>query len=62
VKQCFAISGIWQTPTLDDSEMSSRAVESILIYLERALMVLEIAGEQALGHIPMTSRIPTSSG
>jgi len=25
-------SGIWQTPTLDDSDMSSRAVESILIY------------------------------
>jgi len=27
-------SGIWQTPTLDDSDMSSRAVGFILIYLE----------------------------
>jgi len=49
-------------PTLGDNDMSSRAVEFILMYLERALMVLEIAGEQALGHTPMTSRIPTSSG
>jgi len=50
VKQCFAIragdSGIWQTPTLGDSDTSSRAVGFILIYLERAHMVLEIAGEQ----------------
>jgi len=40
-------SGIWQTPTLDDSDMSSRTVGFILIYLERALMVLEIASEHA---------------
>ena len=54
MKQCFAISdsGIWQTPTLGDSDMGNRAVEFILIYLERAHMVLEIAGEQALDHAP----------
>jgi len=40
-------SGIWQTPTLGDSDMSSRTVGFILIYLERALMVLEIASEHA---------------
>ena len=45
-------SDIWQTPTLDDSDMSSRAVGFILIYLERAHVVLEIAGEQALDHAP----------
>jgi len=57
VKQCFAISsiragdsGIWQTPTLGDSDTSSRAVGFILIYLKRAHVVLEIAGEQALDH------------
>jgi len=33
-------SGIGQTPTLGHGDMSSRAVE-----FERALMVLEIAGE-----------------
>ena len=43
-------SGIWRTPTLGDSDTSSRAVEFILMYLERALMVLEIAGEQALDY------------
>jgi len=45
-------SDIWQTPTLDDSDMSSWAVGFILIYLERAYVVLEIAGEQALDHAP----------
>ena len=43
-------SGIWQTPTLDDSDMSSWVVGFILIYLERAHVVLEIAGEQALDY------------
>jgi len=45
-------SGIWQTPTLGDSDMSSWVVGFILIYLERAHVVLEIAGEQALDHAP----------
>ena len=49
-------SGIWQTQTLGDSDMSSRVVGFILIYLERAHVVLEIAGEQ---HSTMTSDIPT---
>jgi len=49
-------SGIWQTPTLGDSDMSSRAVGFILIYLERAHMVLEIAGKQALDHAPRRQR------
>ena len=40
-------SGIWQTPTLGDSDTSSRTVGFILICLERALMVLEIASEHA---------------
>ena len=43
-------SGIWQTPTLDNSDMSSWVVGFILIYLERAHVVLEIAGEQALNY------------
>ena len=43
-------SDIWQTPTLDNNDMSSWVVGFILIYFERAHVVLEIAGEQALDH------------
>ena len=65
VKQCFAIragdSGIWQTPTLDDSDTSSRAVGFILIYLESTYGPWD-SWRASTRPRPMTSDISISDG